>query len=225
VRNDYTTYRQLLTSWADQGRSGLDECGVEQVGASSVDADISQAVSRSQNELVVEILALIHAQVPAFFEDLVIDLLLAMGYGGRRRDLATRLGQSGDGGVDGVIAQDELGLDLIYMQAKRFRPGTTEPLTDVRDFAGSLDAHHATKGIFVTTSSFSDAAVRFCAQVSRRVVLIDGPRFAELMIRHNVGVRVKQSFQVKRVDLEYFTLRRAGARSDDRISQSIQPRR
>ncbi len=166
---------------------------------------------------------MIHAQGPEFFEQLVIDVLLAMGYGGRRRDLAARLGRTGDGGVDGVIAQDELGLDLIYLQAKRLRPSTTVPVGDVRDFAGSLDAHHAVKGIFVTTCRFSEPAVSFCEKVTRRVVLIDGPRFAELMIRHNIGVRVKNSYQIKRIDLDYFSPAASARRSAATSSDSIQP--
>lgn len=177
------------------------------LGPQSEDADntIVNAIAQSQLLLAHELTGMIHAQGPEFFEQLVIDVLLAMGYGGRRRDLTARLGRSGDGGIDGVIAQDELGLDLIYLQAKRLRPSIPVAVSDVRDFAGSLDAHHAGKGVFVTTSSFTDQARLFCERVSRRVVLIDGARFTELMIRHNIGVRVKNSYQMKRIDLDYFS--------------------
>lgn len=113
------------------------------------------------------------------------------------------LARSSDGGVDGLIWADELGLD-IYLQAKRLQPRNAVPVSEVRDFAGSLDAHRASKGIFVTTSHFSAAAASFCQQVSRRVVLVDGVQFAELMIRHNIGVSVQQSYQIKRVDSDYF---------------------
>lgn len=206
MQQDYAAYRQLLSAWADSARPvRQDTVPVGANDSAGVDAAIVTAIRRSHEELSAEILALIHAQIPAFFEALVIDVLVAMGYGGRRRDLTARLGRTGDGGIDGVVAQDELGLDLIYVQAKRLKPGTTVAVGDVRDFAGSLDARRANKGIFVATGSFSAAAVNFCGQVSRRVVLIDGARLADLMIRHNVGVRVKQSYQVKRVDMEYFT--------------------
>lgn len=193
----------------------------------SEDADntIVNAIVQSQLLLAHELTGMIHAQGPEFFEHLVIDVLLAMGYGGRRRDLAARLGRSGDGGVDGVIAQDELGLDLIYLQAKRLMPSTPVAVGDVRDFAGSLDAHHAGKGVFVTTSYFTDQARVFCDRVSRRVVLIDGVRFADLMIRHNIGVRVKNSYQMKRVDFDYFAPLASARRKATMSSDSIQPRR
>ena len=166
--------------------------------------DIALAIWSAQTTLATELISQIHAREPEFFEDLVIDVLLGMGYGTRRRDLARRLGRSSDGGVDGLIWADELGLDLIYLQAKRLKPGNAVPVSEVRDFAGSLDAHRASKGIFVTTSHFSPAAASFCQQVSRRVVLVDGVQLAELMIRHNIGVSVQQSYQIKRVDADYF---------------------
>ncbi len=168
------------------------------------DNDIALAVWSAQTNLASELLSQIHAREPVFFEDLVIDVMLAMGYGTRRRDLARRLGRSSDGGVDGLISVDELGLDLIYLQAKRLKLGNAVPVSEVRDFAGSLDAHRASKGIFVATSHFSPAAASFCQQVSRRVALVDGVKFAELMIRHNIGVSVQQSYQIKRVDPDYF---------------------
>ncbi len=168
------------------------------------DDNIALAIWNAQTALATELLAQIHAREPEFFEELVIDVFVAMGYGTRRRDLARRLGRSSDGGVDGLIWADELGLDLIYLQAKRLKPGNAVPISEVRDFAGSLDAHRASKGIFVATSHFSTQAASFCKQVSRRVVLVDGVQLAELMIRHNIGVSVHQSYQIKRVDADYF---------------------
>lgn len=201
-------------------------CRPEEAGSparvESADDAIARAVAETQSILANDLIGMIHAQAPAFFEQLVIDVLLAMGYGGRRRDLSARLGRSGDGGIDGVIAQDELGLDLIYVQAKRLKPATPVAVSDVRDFAGSLDAHHAGKGIFVTTSHFTDQAVIFCERVSRRVVLIDGARFSELMIRHNIGVRVRNSYQIKRIDLDYFTPAACARRTSTTSSDSIQ---
>ena len=182
------------------------------------------AFQRAHAALMDELIARIHAQRPEFFEYLVIDVLLAMGYGGRRRDVAQRLGKTGDGGVDGLIAQDELGLDLIYIQAKRLKPGTVVPISDVRDFIGTLDARHASKGVFVSTSHFSPAAAEICGQISRRVVLVDGHRLAELMIRHNIGVKVKASYQLKRIDADYFAPSSA-IRMQEMISASIHPRK
>lgn len=186
--------------------------------------DVVSAFRTAQSNLIHELISRIHAQVPAFFEELVIDVLLAIGYGARRRDLTRRLGRTGDGGVDGLIAQDELGLDLIYLQAKRLKPGTVVPVSEVRDFVGSLDAHRANKGVFVTTSHFSPPAIEFCEQVSRRVVLIDGNRLAELMIRHNIGVTVVETYQIKRIAPDYFSGSPL-SRMREMISASSQPRR
>ena len=197
----------------------------ERTGLASIGEDQMVSAWRlAQTGLIRDLIARIHAQPADFFEYLVIDLLLAMGYGGRRRDLAQRLGRTGDGGIDGLIAQDELGLDLIYLQAKRLKPGTTVPVSDVRDFAGSLDARHAVKGVFFATNHFSAPAIEFCGHISRRVVLVDGERLAELMIRHNIGVVVQETFQIKRVDRDYFAP--SGVRRmQEMISASIQPRR
>lgn len=182
------------------------------------------ALARSAHlALLGELIARVHSQPPEFFEHLVLDVLRAMGYG-KRRDMAQRLGRTGDGGIDGIIALDELGLDQVYMQAKRLKPGNPVPIGEVRDFAGSLEAKHASKGVFVTTTHFSPGAVEFCAQLSRRVVLIDGNLLAELMMRNDIGVKVKEKFYLKRIDPDYFSLSRR-VRIDETISASIHPRR
>lgn len=151
-----------------------------------------------------DLLARIYVNSHTFFESLIIDVLLRMGYAGRRRDLARHLGRTGDGGIDGLIALDELGLDVILVQAKRLRPGSTVPVSHVRDFAGSLEARRAGKGIFVTTAHFSAAAHEFVAAVSRRVVLVNGDQLADIMIRHNIGVRVRETYQFKELEPGYF---------------------
>ena len=127
-----------------------------------------------------------------------------MGYGGGRTETGRTLGRVGDGGVDGVINQDALGLDVVYVQAKRLDPDKGVPLREVRDFVGGLEAHRATKGVFVTTSYFPSTAYDFITRVSKRVVLIDGSALASLMIRHRVGVRVKDTYELKGIDEEYF---------------------
>ena len=124
------------------------------------------------------------------------------------------LGRVGDGGVDGVIKEDELGLDVVYVQAKRFAEEKSVPLREVRDFVGGLEGHRASKGVFVTTSYFPSTAYEFITRVSKRVVLIDGPELANLMIRHRVGVRVRANYELKRIDEDYLSSRwRAAARS------------
>ncbi len=170
-------------------------------------------------ELRHEILGRIYAQSHTFFEHLVVDVLFAMGYSGRRRDLARCIGRSHDGGVDGLIEQDELGLDAIYIQAKRLKPGGVVAVSEIRDFAGSLEAKKANKGVFVTTGEFSSFAGEYVAAVSRRIVLVNGKRITDLMIRHNIGVTVRHSYQFKEIEPDYF------AKKPLTASASIQPRR
>jgi restriction system protein len=155
-------------------------------------------------ELREQLLGRIYVHNHDFFERLIIDVLLEMGYSSRRRDLARCLGRSHDGGVDGMIPQDELGLDIIYVQAKRLKPNSTVAVSQVRDFAGSLEARRATKGIFVTTSRFTPAAHDFVQAISRRLVLVSGDQLADIMVRHNIGVRVTETYQFKELEPAYF---------------------
>lgn len=156
-----------------------------------------------QSALKAELLQRILQNSPSFFEHVIVDLLVAMGYGGSHLNAATQLGGTGDGGVDGVINEDRLGLDRVYVQAKRFKEGTVGR-PDVQAFVGSLVGLGATKGVFVTTSTFSQQAVEFAKHLSQRVILIDGQRLADLMIEHNIGVRVSRAIQFKRVDEDFF---------------------
>jgi restriction system protein len=182
---------------------------------------VIEAHRQMMQQLCAELLGYIYVQNHHFFETMVIDVLLALGYGGRRRDLSRKLGRSGDGGVDGIIHMDELGLDMIYIQAKRLKPGSTVAVSAVRDFVGSLDAQHAVKGIFVTTGEFTSAAHSVVRSVSKKVVLVDGRRLTELMVRHNVGIMAASTFQFKTVDLKYFSQSVAGRATS---SASTQPR-
>lgn len=142
---------------------------------------------------------------PAFFETLIVDLLIAMGYGGGREEMGRAIGRPGDGGIDGIIKEDPLGLDIVYMQAKRYGNGNTVGRREVQEFAGSLDGVRATKGIFVTTSSFSTGAREYASMIAKRIILIDGPELAHLMIRHDVGVRTRTVYEIKKVDEDYFS--------------------
>ena len=199
---------QRLMKPPNDGPGAMPEDSVPAVGGLTAEgiAALSNLSRAARLVLQRELIARIHAQPPAFFERLVVDLLLAMGYGENRAEMARCLGRSGDGGVDGVITLDELSLEQICIQAKRLKPGVAVPISDVRDFAGSLEARHASKGVFVATTHFSAGAEAFCARLSRRVVLIDGERLAELMIRHNIGVRVQHSFELKALDKAYFSI-------------------
>ncbi len=165
---------------------------------------IASSFDLLNSDLARQIVRRVHSFPPAFFERLIIDLLVKMGYGGGRSETGRALGRVGDGGVDGVINQDALGLDVVYVQAKRLDPEKGVPLREVRDFVGGLEGHRATKGVFVTTSYFPSTAYDFIARLSKRVVLIDGAELAARMIRHEVGVRVKETYELKKIDEEYF---------------------
>ncbi len=154
--------------------------------------------------LAQELLERVRSAPPDFFERLIVNLLLGMGFGGSVSEAGRALGRSGDDGVDGVIDQDPLGLDRVYIQAKRYTVGNKIGSGAIRDFFGSLDRHKASKGLFVTTSSFSPSAVETAEYLSKRIVLIDGDQLAKLMIRYNVGCRVEETLEIKKIDEDYF---------------------
>lgn len=160
--------------------------------------------SQIEIELAEEILDRILASPPDFFERLIIILLISMGYGGTTQEAGKALGKSGDNGVDGVIDQDALGLDRVYIQAKRYTSTNSIGSGAIRDFFGSLDRHKASKGLFVTTSTFSSSAKETAEFLSKRIVLIDGKQLTRLMIRYNVGCRIEETLYVKKIDEEFF---------------------
>ena len=192
---EFQAWRDRLAIEAPSADPEAPERPEERISASfdALQADLSR--------LIVE---RVHSLSPAFFERLIIDLLCRMGYGGGRLDMGKSLGRSGDGGMDGVIKEDILGLDVVYVQAKRFAQEKCVPIREVRDFVGGLEGHRANKGVFVTTSYFPSTAYEFVTRVSKRVVLIDGPELAGLMMHHCVGVRVKEKYELKRLDESYF---------------------
>ncbi len=164
------------------------------------DGDIEEIYQQIREKVAEDLLQQIKANSPAFFENLVIDLLVKMGYGGSRED-AEAVGRSGDGGIDGVINQDRLGLDVVYVQAKRWQNNVGAP--EIAGFAGALAGKSANKGIFITTSDFTKAAKDYDA-AGFKIILIDGKRLAQLMIDHNVGVSTVKTYEIKRVDSDYF---------------------
>ena len=156
-----------------------------------------------QDALADEVLDQVKNCSPQFFERLVVELLVAMGYGGSIEDAGRAVGRSGDGGIDGIIKEDKLGLDVICVQAKRWDSNSVGRPA-VQAFAGSMEPHRAKKGVFITTSRFSKDALEYVTQAERKIVLIDGERLAKLMIEHNVGVTAYRSFVLKRLDSDYF---------------------
>ena len=194
------------TSGEDAARApGAVAISVEAAAPSATpEEQIDAAHAAMTAELRDELLQRILANSPAFFEQLIVDLLVAMGYGGSHKDAAAQLGRSGDGGVDGVVNEDRLGLDRIYVQAKRYAPGNPVGRPDVNGFVGSLVGLGATKGVFVTTSSFSQPARDYVRHLAQRVILIDGQELADLMIEHGVGVRGYRTVEFKRLDEDFF---------------------
>ncbi|MDR3527980.1 MAG: restriction endonuclease [Rhizomicrobium sp.] len=181
------------------------EGGIEGDQSQTPEEQIDAAYNKFASALRAELLERIAKNSPSFFEQTIIDLLVAMGYGGSHKDAARQLGRTGDGGVDGVVNEDRLGLDRVYVQAKRYTQGTTIGRPDVQAFVGSLVGFGATKGVFVTTSTFSAQAREFAKHLPQRVVLIDGQTFADLMIEHCVGVRTNRTIEFKRIDEDFFT--------------------
>jgi restriction system protein len=164
---------------------------------------LDSAYQTLRKAIEADLLDQVKAMPPAFFEKLVVQLLVSMGYGGSLKDAGQAVGKSGDGGIDGIIKEDKLGLDVIHIQAKRWQNTVGRP--EIQSFAGSLDGVKAKKGIFITTSGFSAEARAYVDKIEKRIVLIDGERLAALMFEHNVGVTKVASYDVKQVDGDYFT--------------------
>lgn len=149
-----------------------------------------------------ELLEKIMSNSPQFFEQLIVDLIVAMGYGGSVADAGKAVGKSGDGGIDGVIKEDILGLDKIYLQGKRWSNPVSRP--DIQAFVGSLVGFKANKGIFITTSRFTKEAIDYAEGIEKSLILIDGQRLTDLLFEFNVGVSNEQSYTIKRIDVDYF---------------------
>jgi len=166
------------------------------------DEAIAAAYGELRASLAQELLEKIKQASPQFFERLVVDVLLAMGYGGSQRDAGEALGRSGDGGIDGVIREDKLGLDVIYIQAKRWENVVGRPV--VQGFVGAIHGARASKGVIITTSGFTAEAREYVKTIATRIVLVDGQTLAELMIDHNVAVSRVSNYEIKKVDNDYF---------------------
>jgi restriction system protein len=196
---EYREFRSRRNDGDDGTSAVMDEPPTEQTPEEEIEA----AYQRIRNDLADEILQQIMACSPAFFERLVIDLLIQMGYGGTRKDAGQAVGKSGDGGIDGIIKEDRLGLDVIYLQAKRWEGTVGRP--EIQKFVGALQGQRARRGIFITTSAFTREAVQYTTMIENKVVLIDGEMLAKLMIDHGVGVSAVATYEVKRVDTDYFS--------------------
>lgn len=175
---------------------------VEPPASVTPEETLEAAYQQMRVELALEILDQVKSYSPQFFERLVVELLVRMGYGGTVHDAGLAVGKGGDEGIDGIIKEDRLGLDLIYLQAKRWDGTVGRP--EVQKFVGALHGKHAKKGVFITTGLFAQGAIDYAAGIDPKVVLIDGKRLAELMIEFDVGVTTRATYHIKRIDSDYF---------------------
>lgn len=207
---DYVKARQIFAPfWPNENRklagTEVDGAGLAQAAAGILDPieQIEDGISRIEAEVGEELLNRLRESHPDFFEQAVVKLLLAMGYGGAEQR-GKRIGGTGDEGIDGVIDQDALGLDRVYIQAKRYKAGNNISRETIQAFVGALHGFGATRGVFLTTSAFTPAAVSYTNNVQSRVVLIDGPRLIALMIKYQVGVQVRNTYTAVAVDADFF---------------------
>jgi len=163
---------------------------------------LATAYKQLRATLEAEVISSIKDSSPSFFERLVVDLLVKMGYGGSRQDAGKALGKSGDGGIDGIINEDRLGLDVIYIQAKRWEGSVGRP--EIQKFAGALQGQRARKGVFITTSFFTKEAIEYASLIESKIILINGEHLSRLMVEHNIGVSTVGQYEVKKLDSDYF---------------------
>jgi restriction system protein len=204
VLNEFEEYREFRSPSGDDRQIPPQHPTGTPESDASPEETIETAVDSLKTALAHDLRSKLASSSPVFFEQVVVDLLLAMGYGGSKREAGERLGQSSDMGIDGVVREDILGLDAIYLQAKRWDPSRTVGRPDVQGFVGALHGARASKGVFLTTARFSREAKDYAATVTPRVVLIDGAEMTRLMIDHGVGVVARQSYTLNRIDEEYF---------------------
>lgn len=182
----------------------LEQIDTTQVEKQTPEETIDLAYQSIRQSLAQELIDTVRRLSPAFFERLVVELLVKMGYGGSMKDAGKAIGKTGDEGIDGTIKEDKLGLDIIYIQAKRWQAGNIVGRPELHKFVGSLAGQGAKKGIFITTSSFSKDALNYAPKNETKIVLIDGVQLAQLMIDYNLGVSVQRSYDIKRLDNDYF---------------------
>jgi len=194
---EYQAFRSV-----QRARNSLDNESGEVIQQATPEELLESGYRQLRSALAVDLLQQVKNASPAFFEHMVVELLLRMGYGGTREDAGQVVGKSGDGGIDGIIKEDRLGLDVIYIQAKRWEGDIGS--SEIRNFIGALSVHKAKKGVFITTSGFNKNARETSAKVDSKIVLIDGPTLAELMIDFGLGVSPVNTYEIKRIDSDFF---------------------
>lgn len=194
--------RERVPASVDSGAAPAQDISPSESAESTPREQFDQAYLRLRSGIEAELLEQVKAVTPARFERLVVDLLVAMGYGGSRQEAGRVTQLSGDGGIDGTIKEDKLGLDVIYVQAKKWENTVGRP--EIQKFAGALQGQRASKGVFITTSNFSREAVEYASIIQSKIILVDGNELVKLMVDHNVGVSPIRSYELKRIDSDYF---------------------
>jgi restriction system protein len=198
---EFIEFKNRRKEKGEENESGLESVTEKESALTPEDA-LASAYDKLRSALESEVLIAVKESTPSFFERVVVDLLVKMGYGGNRQDAGRALGKSGDGGIDGIINEDRLGLDVIYIQAKRWEGVVGRP--EIQKFAGALQGQRARKGVFITTSSFTKEAIEYASVIETKIILIDGEHLSKLMAEHNVGVSTVGQYEVKKLDSDYF---------------------
>jgi restriction system protein len=200
---EFIEFKKLRGTRSKNGERNVETKSTPDISTVTPSEALEAAYENLRDELAEELLAKLKKTSPSFFERVVVELLVKMGYGGSRSDAGKAIGKSGDGGIDGIIKEDKLGLDVVYIQAKRW-DNTPVGRPDVMQFAGALQAQRANKGIFITTSRFTEEARSYVSQIGSKIVLIDGEQLTNLMIDNDVGVSIISLYPVKKIDSDYF---------------------
>lgn len=205
--------KEINVNYLEQYQEFIDFRGGSKAGESELDEPLKYEDTtpeeligighqKLQADLASELLDRIKDCSPSFFEKIVVELLVKMGYGGSRQDAGKAIGKSNDEGIDGIIKEDKLGLDIVYIQAKKWENPVSRP--EIQKFAGALQGKRARKGIFITTSKFSKSSIEYVSMIESKIILIDGEQLAKLMIEHDVGVSTIASYTIKKIDSDYF---------------------
>ncbi|MEI6332886.1 MAG: restriction endonuclease [Pseudanabaena sp. ELA645] len=200
---EFLEFKKLKGTRLRNGEKITETKSIADISIATPSEALESAYENLRDELAEELLEKLKGISPTFFERVVVELLVKMGYGGSRSDAGRAIGKSGDGGIDGIIKEDKLGLDVVYIQAKRWG-NTPVGRPDVMQFAGALQAQRANKGIFMTTSRFTEEARNYVSQIGSKIVLIDGEQLTSLMIENDVGVSTVSLYPVKKIDIDYF---------------------
>ena len=198
----FTEFVEFQTSKRED--EGIETDSNEDQSIQTPEESLETAYQKIRKSLASELINKVVELSPAFFEKLVVELLVKMGYGGSIKDAGKAMGKSGDEGIDGTIKEDKLGLDIIYIQAKRWKPGNVVGRPELQKFVGALAGQGAKKGVFITTSNFTKEAIEYTPRNETKIVLIDGSQLAQLMIDYNLGCTTQQTYEVKKIDSDYF---------------------